>query len=107
MTTLASTTCDLHRDRPASARCPSCGRFFCSECITEHDGRLTCARCLQATWDEASGKDEARASSLRRGLTVVVQGLLGLALSWGIFYAVARLLMAIPADFHDGTLWQE
>lgn len=107
MTTLASTSCDLHRERPATARCPSCGRFFCSECITEHDGRLQCADCLQDARVAGVVEPEAKANGARRSLAVLVQGLLGLAVGWGIFYTLARLLMAIPADFHDGTLWEE
>jgi len=110
MSTLAATICDLHRERPAAARCPGCLRYFCDECITEHDGRLSCAQCLEstrsATESELSEKVRDQASG-RRWLAVVTQALVGLALCWVIYYALGRILMAIPADFHDGTLWQE
>ncbi len=110
MSTLAATTCDLHRERPAAARCPGCQRYFCDECITEHDGRLSCAQCLEATRaaDETTLTSEAAGDSRgRRWLTVASQALVGLALCWALYYSLGRLLMAIPADFHDGTLWQE
>jgi len=49
---LGDTTCVIHPDRQSVARCPSCKQFFCSECITEHEGKLTCASCLQTTVEE-------------------------------------------------------
>ena len=110
MSNLAATTCDLHRQRPAAARCPGCQRYFCDECITEHDGRLSCADCLDtartAGETEMAG-DMTSAAAGQRWLAVASQALLGLALCWALYYSLGRLLMAIPADFHDGTLWQE
>ena len=112
MSQLSSSTCVVHVDRPASARCPDCRRFFCGECITEHDGRLSCATCLDQVFAKASSADSAethpRASVLRRAsphLVTLIQGVLGLILCWAVYYSLARLLMAIPADFHDGTMW--
>ena len=32
---------------------------------------------------------------------------LGLVVAWMLFYAAARVLLSIPAEFHDGTLWEE
>ena len=43
---LSQQRCFNHTSREAVARCPECGRFFCRECITEHDDRVLCAVCL-------------------------------------------------------------
>lgn len=110
MSTLAAMTCDLHRQRPAAARCPGCQRYFCDECITEHDGRLSCAQCLEKA--RSSGELKLAGQTIprdarRRCVAVVCQAVIGLALCWVLYYFLGRLLMAIPADFHDGTLWQK
>jgi hypothetical protein len=39
--------CFNHGMREAAARCPECGRFYCRECITEHDDRVLCSACLK------------------------------------------------------------
>jgi len=111
MPTLAATTCDLHRQRPAAARCTGCQRYFCDECITEHDGKLSCAQCLELTRSlgesPRAGEEGNGDVAWQRWSVLILQAVTGLALCWALFYAVGRLLMAIPADFHDGTLWQE
>ncbi len=110
MSALSTTSCCLHELRPAAARCPGCRRFFCAECITEHDGRLRCAQCLtaerQADESASSNRDE-RTVPARRWWATLFQAALAVSLCWVLYYSVARLLMAIPADFHDGTLWEE
>ncbi len=40
--------CAYHHGREAAARCPSCHRDYCRECVTEHRGRLLCITCLAA-----------------------------------------------------------
>lgn len=110
MSSLAATSCDLHRERPAAARCPGCQRYFCDECITEHNGRLSCAQCLEKARSASESKladDAVGRNPGRRWLMVTSQALVGLALCWLLYYSLGRLLMAIPANFHDGTLWQE
>jgi hypothetical protein len=92
--------CLNHAQREAVARCPGCGRFFCRECVTEHEDRVMCATCLRAL---------ARVPLLRRrgfaGATRLVQCLLGLLASWFFFYLVGEALLALPASFHEGTIW--
>jgi len=39
--------CWNHGVRMAAGRCPACQFFYCRECITEHDGRMLCAGCVQ------------------------------------------------------------
>ena len=98
---LAYQRCAQHAEREAVARCPECRRFFCRECITEHDQRVLCAGCL---------KKLARPRLLKRpafaGLVRVGQCLLGLLLAWFFFYLVGEALLALPTSFHQGTLWQ-
>jgi hypothetical protein len=42
-----SHTCHRHPDRPAAARCTSCKRSYCRECIVDHKGRILCGPCLE------------------------------------------------------------
>ncbi|MFK5923502.1 MAG: rhomboid family protein [Verrucomicrobiota bacterium] len=102
---IAKTICLIHPSRAAAARCPECRRFFCGECITEHDGRLTCAQCLR---DEESGsRVEVKPNRLFAMAAPTLQLLIGVILIWALFYFVARFLMMVPATFHDGTVWEE
>lgn len=93
--------CFHHREREAVARCPECRRFFCRECVTEHDERVICATCLNS----------AKGDSAKRGiawsyLTTPLQFTAGLLLAWLLFYGLGQILVAIPADFHAGS-WRE
>lgn len=100
--TLAAQRCHFHDGREAVARCPECKRFFCRECITEHDDRLICAACLQKL---------AVKKQSGRGRFAGVKGLLacalGFILAWFFFYSVGRLLLLTPTRFHEGTVWQK
>jgi hypothetical protein len=99
--TIARTICLIHPGRPAEARCPQCKRFFCGECITEHDGRLICAQCLR------EGRSQEREVDKRRSyLLPILQWGVGLLLIWMFFYGCARILMLVPTAFHDGTVWE-
>lgn len=100
MNAVVHARCLNHPDREAAARCPSCGRFFCRECVTEHDARVICARCLAA-------QSGPRAARRRTALRLVLPVLAGLFLLWLGFYVAGDLLADIPAEVHDGTLWME
>ena len=39
--------CLNHSLREAAVQCPSCKRFFCRECITEHDDRVLLAEAVR------------------------------------------------------------
>ena len=84
---LASTRCGNHEFRQASGLCPSCKRPFCKECLTEHDGRLTCASCLRRTAPAAA----VRGAWKKRLATpaMLIGGLLG---SWLLFYVAGTTL---------------
>lgn len=98
---LATQRCLNHAQREAVARCPHCGQFFCRECVTEHEDRVICEACLRKL---------ARVPLLqRRGFADAVrvsQCLLGLVAAWFFFYLIGEGLLALPAKFHEATLWQ-
>ncbi len=65
MTELWTQRCQFHALREAVARCPECQRYFCRECVTEHDERLLCASCLRKLL-ERSSPDKRRGRALLR-----------------------------------------
>ena len=101
MNSIVQQRCFHHREREAAARCPQCGRFFCRECVTEHEDRAICAECLAAL--------ERDARKPRTGLRAAAVALLpvaGFTFAWWLFYALGRLLILIPSAVHEGTLWR-
>jgi hypothetical protein len=92
--------CARHVEREAAARCPSCGGFFCRECIVEHDGRLLCTSCLAR---QAAAKGTARGdwAGVRRQLSLGAAALAAVL----VFYALGSILINVPPDFHEGTIW--
>jgi len=102
MIELARQKCFLHWQREAVARCPDCLRYFCRECVTEHEGRVICASCLHKRLPRPSGKRPAF-----RLLAQAVQCFLGLIILWLFFYYLGQILLSIPTSFHDGTLWTQ
>lgn len=87
--------CFNHTDREAAARCPSCLRFYCRECVTEHQGRMMCANCVarlgQATSRQKSGNVAWAAGAIG-----------GLLFAWLIFYYLGMGMARIPSTFHTG-----
>lgn len=99
---LSQQRCKNHRAREAVARCPGCGRFFCRECVTEHDDRVLCAGCL--------GKITKKAEKRIFRPVRIVQAVFfwaGFITLWLSFYALGRLLLGLPSSFHEGNLWKE
>jgi hypothetical protein len=101
MPALIHQRCFNHATREAVARCPECRQHFCRECITEHDDRVICAACLKKLARVPLLKRPAFAGLLRAG-----QCALGVFMAWFFFHLVAELLLKLPADFHEGTLWE-
>lgn len=102
MISLSGHVCLNHAGREAVAKCPGCGHLFCRECVTEHDDRVLCAGCLR----QLTAKAEER-RSVWPGLLHAAQVVGGFLLAWFLFHAAAQVLLSIPADFHDGTIWKE
>jgi hypothetical protein len=102
MTSLLSRRCLHHPDREAVARCPECGRFFCRECITEHEDRIICASCLTALTDRAAKPER---SSRLPSLFRILRAGSGLFVAWLFFYMLGHYLLTFPSDFHS-DLWK-
>jgi hypothetical protein len=98
---IAAQKCFNHRRREAVARCPGCGRTFCRECITEHEGRAICAGCLGRLVAPRGGSAPRFASAL-----LAARCALGFAGLWLFFYAIGQALLRLPSSFHEGTLWR-
>jgi hypothetical protein len=92
--------CFNHALREAAARCPQCRRFFCRECVTEHDGRMVCAPCLRTLTRPASSKRRVASALLQCAASA-----LGLSVACLFFYYLGRLLLSVETSFHEGTLW--
>jgi len=102
MAQLALQRCFNHAVREAVARCPSCRRYYCRECVTEHGDRLMCAACIAA---EATPAAERKPPW--RLLGALGQALIGFIVVWIAFLLVGQMLLDLPASFHEGTVWQE
>ncbi len=101
MNTLVRETCLNHLGREAVARCPECGQFYCRECITEHEDRVICASCLRKILF-LQRADKSVADRILQGALCFA----GVLTAWLFFYGIAHLLLKVPTQFHDGSLWK-
>ena len=99
---LVAQRCRNHPTREAAARCPGCSRFFCRECISEHDGRVLCASCLARVVPE-KGASGRRLATFNR----LVLAFAGVFVAWFFFDLLGHVLLRIPAPFHEGTIWEK
>lgn len=99
MTEITRQRCFNHLGREAVARCPECERFFCRECVTEHEDRVICAACLKAM----AGR--RRRKGRHAGVFMLSRCMLGFLVLWLLFFTIGRTLLRIPSSFHDGSLW--
>lgn len=93
--------CVRHASREAAARCPACEQYFCRECVVEHEGRLLCSSCL-ARSAGAAGRGQRRWARVRRAAALSS----GVLVLWCLLYLLGLLLLRIPPDYHDGTVWK-
>jgi len=93
--------CFYHESREAACRCPICRRYFCRECVTEHDDRVLCVECLK-TIVAGQAPRLSGARRLFRGVLTVA----GILMAWLFFYTIGRTLLLIPSAVHDGTVWE-
>lgn len=98
---LTQQRCHNHMLREAVARCPDCGRFFCRECITEHEDKVLCAACLRTKLEPARQRMDRFEWIFR-----LSHFSLGILILYLIFYYLGQILLAFPTSFHEGTLWQ-
>jgi len=94
--TLARQRCWTHAQREAVSRCPACQRFYCRECVTEHDGRLLCVQCLSA-----GTAVQARRHGTR-WLPWTAAAVLGLWVSFVVFYTTGYVLQQLPPAWSRG-----
>ena len=91
--------CFNHLLREAVARCPECHRYFCRECVTEHEDKVLCAACLGIRTDAGISRRD-RFGGLARMVHLVLGGML----LWIFFYYLGQILLSLPSAFHEGTL---
>jgi hypothetical protein len=100
---LALQRCWNHSGREAVARCPECTRFFCRECVVEHEDRVICSGCL-ARLHTPEEKPKRRWNFTF--VTRTAGAAMGLILAWFLFFTVGRVLLKIPDDFHAQRMWE-
>ncbi len=100
MPALAQQHCLNHANREAAAQCLECRHFFCRECVTEHDDRLLCAVCLGKISKAAGPRRHPFRALSRAGVTLA-----GLLTATLFFYWMGQILLMIPTEFHDGSVW--
>ncbi|MDY7037756.1 MAG: rhomboid family protein [Thermodesulfobacteriota bacterium] len=100
MKDLTHQRCFNHEYREAVAICLECDRFFCRECITEHEDRVLCASCL-STLNKSPWLRPLR----YKGIIRLAQFLSGSLALWIFFYYLGQVLLSLPTSFHEGTLW--
>ena len=101
MTALARQVCLNHPRREAVARCVECTRYFCRECIADHEGRLLCGSCLH----KLAQAGVKRARTWPGTLRGVTKSVAGFTLGWLLFYTVGRALVQLPSTFHEDSFW--
>lgn len=87
--------CLNHALREAAVQCPTCQRFFCRECVTEHQDRMICVSCVAAL----KHKGDKISPTARARWTIAA--LAGILLAWLVFYYLGLALARIPSQFHD------
>jgi hypothetical protein len=100
MPPLTSQRCSNHSNREAVARCPECTRFFCRECITEHDDRVLCAACLKKLARKPLARRRWFANLVRLG-----QCALAVLFVWFFFFVMGERLSEVASSFHEDTMW--
>lgn len=98
--TLRQQRCENHPGREASARCPECARFYCRECVTEHEDRVLCASCLART--SVKKKSSSTLWSLLPRLALALLALVAIYLA---FLMGGNILISVPSHFHSTGGW--
>lgn len=101
MSNVVHQRCRNHGLREAVARCVECRRYFCRECIVEHEDRILCAGCLSLLLEPKADR-KWRVG----GLAQAGQFFAGLVILWIAFYTIGRALLQVPSEFHAQSLWR-
>jgi len=94
---LARRRCWSHATREAVSRCPSCKKFYCRECVTEHDGRLLCVTCLAA----AGAATVKRTGT--RWIVWMTAAIAGLLITFFLHATLGYVLEKLPPSWGRGT----
>lgn len=103
--------CARHSEREAAACCAECELPFCRECVSDYEGRLLCASCLEKIVADAKADDDARrhgffakaSGAAKRALVVGASA----AWLWLCFYLAGLLIEKMPQSVHEGTVWSQ
>ena len=98
---VAHATCFHHPRREAAARCVGCGRPFCRECVTPVERRMFCATCYS---EQTGSREKPRRDWFI--LSIAGQTVFGLLGLWFTAYFLGKILLELPSNFHEGTVWQ-
>lgn len=101
MSQVRQARCSHHPGREAVARCLECKRYYCRECITEHDHRVICSSCLQKLVASQS-KPKRKSGPVIR----LVQVAVGLVLLWAFFYLIGSVMLQSADAFHEGEFME-
>ncbi|MGI8604897.1 MAG: hypothetical protein ACR2OZ_18155 [Verrucomicrobiales bacterium] len=71
--------------------------------MVEHDYRIICAPCLARLTDA----DSTEPRRWKIPLAPLLQLTVGMLILWGLFYALAVLLLRIPETVHEGLIWTD
>src|SRR5580692_10053926 len=82
--------CWNHEAREAACRCPACGRSYCRECVSEHEGRLLCAACLSGV----TGEREPSGGRWRK-LAPAAMIAAAILLAWLAYWAAGESVMSV------------
>lgn len=102
MATLVNQRCFFHAQREAALKCPGCGRFYCRECASEHDGRWLCSSCLGKPQETPTEKRTPGAAIFN-----VVALAISLAFLWMAFMGMGSMLHSVPTPTHDSMIRPE
>ncbi len=84
---MISARCLNHSERFAAARCLSCGSSYCRECVTEHQGRMTCAACMKRL-----PATKVSTGNWRKQLTAPLLAIVALFGCWIFFFTAGWIL---------------
>jgi hypothetical protein len=82
--------CWNHEAREAACRCPGCGRSYCRECVSEHEGRLLCAACLSGV---TGGREQS--GGRWRKLAPAAMIAAAILLAWLAYWAAGESVMSV------------
>jgi hypothetical protein len=100
--TIQKAQCLNHPRREAAARCTSCGRSYCRECVTELAGRMVCGPCYR---EKTQAKEKPKRDWFL--ITATLQIMLGLAGLWLMAWMLGQMLVNTPSEFHEATVWDK